>query len=606
VAPVWVNSTNITIPYSIYESLLCIEMKKITLFLSLFVFFYGFSQSLPINFEADITTSDFVDFDGGTAIVTTNPDASGINTSNSVARIVRDGGAVYAGSKILLSANLDFSVMTKISMKVYTTAPVGTIVKFKLEGTGASVEVDAMTTVSGTWETLEWIFAGTPNDLNEIVFMVDFGNVGDGTANSTFYFDDVEQVTGPPAPIATSLPIDFEVGIVSSDFLNYSGATASVIPNPQMNGINTSNTVCQIVRDGGEFWASSKIFLTNTIDLATMWHISMKIYTTAPVGTRIKLELEGSNGSTNLDYLTTVSGAWEIATWNFDGQANDYNRILFLFDFGNVGDGSATSTFLFDDVQQVAGPAIPTPVATSLPIDFETSVVTSDFTNFSGGSTTIISNPQMNSDNPSATVAQFIRSGGAPWAQSKLVLTEFMNYTTLSSISMKVYTDAPIGTLLKLKVESTDAGFANERNVNTTVSGGWATYTWDFAGDPPVYNVLTFMLGYATPNDASANATFLFDDIEQVASSLSIDNDQQLNTDSVYSYPNPAKDRLTISSNNKTIKKITLFDIVGNQVSVLHPNSLEVTFDVTNLTSGMYIARISTATGVGSIKLMIE
>ena len=580
-------------------------MKKITLFLSLFVFTYGFSQSLPINFEADVTTADFVDFDGGTATVTANPAMSGINTSTSVARIIRNGGAIFAGSKILLSANLDFSVMTKITMKVYTTAPIGTTVKFKLEGSGPSVEVDALTTVSGAWETLEWVFAGTPNNLNEIVFMFDFGNVGDGTTNSTFYFDDVAQVTGPPAPIPTSLPIDFETGVVSSDFLNYSGATASVIPNPQINGINTSTTVCQIIRDGGEFWSNSKLFLTNDIDLSTEWVISMKIYTTAPVGTRIKLELEGPSGNTNLDYLTTVSGAWETASWNFDGQANDYNRLIFLFDFGNIGDGTATSTFLFDDVQQITGAAIPAPIATSLPIDFEASVVTSDFTNFSGGTTTIIPNPQMDADNPSATVAQFIRSGGAPWAQSKLVLTQFMNYATLSSISMKVYTDAPVGTLLKFKVESTDAGFANERNVNTTVSGGWATYTWDFAGDPPVYNVLTFMLGYATPNDASANATFLFDDIEQVSSSLGVD-DEVLSIDGVFAYPNPAKDRLTIRSEHKAIDKIMLFDILGNQMNVLYPNNLEVNIDVSNFASGMYIAKISTATGVGSIRFVIE
>ena len=74
-----------------------------------------------------------------------------------------------------MSANLDFSVLSKITMKVYTTAPVGTIVKFKLEGTGTNTEIDAYTTTSGAWETLEWVFAGTPNDLNEIVFMFDFG-----------------------------------------------------------------------------------------------------------------------------------------------------------------------------------------------------------------------------------------------------------------------------------------------------------------------------------------------------------------------------------------------------------------------------------------------
>ena len=580
-------------------------MKNILLFLGLFTCAIGFSQSLPIDFEGDITTADFVNFDGGTAIVTANPMPSGINTSASVAQIIRDGGEIFAGSKILLADNLDFSVLTKITMKVYTTAPIGTTVKFKLEGSGPSAEVDATTTVSGEWETLEWIFVGTANNLNEIVFMFDFGNIGDGSENSTFYFDDIEQVEGPTAPIPTSLPIDFETDIVDTDLLNFSGATASIIPNPQINGINTSATVCQIIRDGGQYWAGSKVFLTNDIDLSTQWHISMKVYTTAPVGTRIKLELENATGNTNVDYLTTVSGAWETASWNFDGQANDYDRINFLFDFGTIGDGSSTSTFLFDDVQQIVGPAIPEPIAASLPVNFEASVVTSDFTNVSGGIASIIDNPQIDSDNPSATVAQFIRSGGAPWAQSKLILTEFMDLSTLSAISMKVYTDAPVGTLLKLKVESTDEGFANERDVNTTVSGAWETYTWDFAGDPPVYNVLTFMLGYATPNDASPTATFLFDDIAQLDPTLSVD-DQSLNAGDISSYPNPVKDLFTVSARNKSITTLTLFDILGNEVKVLHPNSTEVTIDVSNLASGIYIAKISTLSGSGSIKVIVE
>ena len=116
-------------------------MKKITLILSLFAFSVGFFQSLPFNFEGDIITSDFVDFDGGTAIVTNSPDVSGINTSANLARIVRDGGAIFGGSKILLEDNLDFSVLTKITMNVYTTAPVGTTVKFKLEGEGGATSV---------------------------------------------------------------------------------------------------------------------------------------------------------------------------------------------------------------------------------------------------------------------------------------------------------------------------------------------------------------------------------------------------------------------------------------------------------------------------------
>jgi hypothetical protein len=170
---------------------------------------------------------------------------------------------------------------------------------------------------------------------------------------------------------------------------------------------------------------------------------------------------------------------------------------------------------------------------------------------------------------------------------------------------MKVYTEAPVGTLLKFKVESTASGAANEKNVFTTVSGAWETYYWDFAGDPPVYNVVTLMLGYATPNDAGPNATFLFDDIQQTLPVLGI-GDQLSPLDGVYAYPNPASDQITIASENVAIETITLFDILGKQVAVLYPNSRNVTIDVTGFSKGIYIAKVSTPAGVGSIKLVIE
>jgi len=583
-------------------------MKKTLLFLSLISFSFGFSQSLPINFEGDVTTSDFIDFDGGTATVIANPSESGINTSPTVARIVRDGETIFAGSKIPLTNNLDFSVLTKITMKVYTTAPVGTTVKFKLEGSGPSAEVDAFTTVSGEWETLEWVFLGISDELNELVFMFDFGSLGDGTETSTFYFDDIEQVAGPTAPVPASLPIDFESGIVDTDFLNFGGATASVIENPQVDTDNPSATVGQVVRDGGQFWAGSQLFLESPIDLTTMWHISMKVFTTAPIGTRIKLELENAGGTTNLDYLTTTTGEWETVSWNFDGQANDYDKIQVMFDFGNVGDGSSTSTFLFDDIQQITGPAIPDPIPATLPIDFEDSVVTSDFTNFFGAFTTVIPNPQIDENNPSATVGEFLRSGGAGFMRSKITLTDYLqDMSTNGTISMKVYTDAPVGTILKFKLESSPPElFGKEEDALTTVSGEWATYTWDLSNaDSPIYDVITLMLGYNGANDASENATFLFDDIRQIPN-LSTEPVQAFDISQVMSYPNPASDKITIVSRSVEMTSIDLFNILGSKISSFKLMANELKIDVSNLSSGIYIAKVSTSLGSGSIKLVVK
>ena len=161
-------------------------MKLLTAVLLFISFNSIFGQSLPIDFESTITTSDFIDFDGGTATVIDNPQSSGINTSNKVAQIIRDGGQIWAGSKIDLESNLDFTTMNEITMKVFTTAPIGTIVKFKLEGDG-SAERDVQTTVSNEWENLTWDFTGTPTIYNSIVFMFDFGNVGNGSEKLYFF-----------------------------------------------------------------------------------------------------------------------------------------------------------------------------------------------------------------------------------------------------------------------------------------------------------------------------------------------------------------------------------------------------------------------------------
>jgi hypothetical protein len=490
-------------------------------------------------------------------------------------------------------------------MKVYTTAPAGTVVKFKLEGTGSSVDVDALTTTSGAWETLEWIFAGTPNDLNEIVLMFDFGNIGNGSANSTFYFDNLQQIPGPPAPVAANLPIDFESTVVSSDFLSFAGAGTTVITNPQMNGINTSSKVCEIVRYGGDIYAGSRISLASILDFSTMWHLTMKVYTDAPIGTRVKIKLEGGINATSLDALTTVSGAWETLDWNFDGEPTVYDKITFMFDYGQVGDGSASSTFLFDDLQQVVGPALPLPNPTSLPIDFETAVVSTDFTNFYGAMTSVITNPQASGINTSSKVGHFLRSGGQSWAQSRIQLTDYMDYSVQSWISLKVYTEAPVGTLLKLKVESTTSGAANEKDAYTTVSGDWDTYYFNFAGDPTVYNVITLMLGYGSVGDAGPNSTFLFDDIQQSYDPAIVGLKDNSDSKGLLCFPNPAKDILTIQA-EEPIMNITILNLLGEELMVINSSNPTVTFSVAEYTKGVYFAKTTTANQVRTVQFIVE
>ena len=78
-------------------------------------------------------------------------------------------------------------------MKVYTTEPVGTVIKIKLESPYTS-EVDAVTTVSGAWETLTFDFGiPAPAGSADLVIMPQPHTNGGG---NTFYIDDIEQKPG--------------------------------------------------------------------------------------------------------------------------------------------------------------------------------------------------------------------------------------------------------------------------------------------------------------------------------------------------------------------------------------------------------------------------
>jgi endoglucanase Acf2 len=157
---------------------------------------------LPIDFESG--TYRFTNFNGGVAEVIANPHQTGINTSSNVAKIIRNGGEIWAGSYLTLDNKIDFSNLNTFSLKVYSPR-VGVPIHFKLEGDGASTEISTSTTVANAWETLTWDFTGrTSNIYYKLVFMFDFGTVGDGSSNSTFLFDDVNLTNGSPNFLSVS------------------------------------------------------------------------------------------------------------------------------------------------------------------------------------------------------------------------------------------------------------------------------------------------------------------------------------------------------------------------------------------------------------------
>ncbi|MDP4629249.1 MAG: T9SS type A sorting domain-containing protein [Schleiferiaceae bacterium] len=317
----------------------------------------GFAQTLPFDFES--ATAGMQGYDGATFTIVPNPSLVG-NTSSNVAKIVKvNANDLWAGGRIAGVTSLNFTTAETsiLSMDVYTTQPVGTVIKVKLEAPYTS-EVDAITTVSGGWQTLLFDF-GIPapsGSANLIIMPQPFTNGG----GNTFYFDNIEQIGGSIAIPLPGLPITFESGTNTDHFFSFESAQLTVVPNPYVTPANTSATVAKIVRHLGAPFGGSKITFTSPINFATHTVLTMKVWTSAPIGTNVTLKTEKPFWGVERSVQTTKTSEWETLSFDFAGSLSDMPTLVFLFDFvagsSNVGNGSANSTFYFDDVKYAAIP----------------------------------------------------------------------------------------------------------------------------------------------------------------------------------------------------------------------------------------------------------
>ncbi len=153
--------------------------------------------ALPLDFESSTITYAFTDFDGGNVTVMNNPVSGGINTSSKVCKMVKNAGQPWGGSYISLSNPINFAGAANKQFKVKVYSPrVGAKLLLKVENkanAALNYEKEVATTTANTWETLTFDYSGInlANTYQNIVLIFDLGTMGDGSANYTFYFDDI-------------------------------------------------------------------------------------------------------------------------------------------------------------------------------------------------------------------------------------------------------------------------------------------------------------------------------------------------------------------------------------------------------------------------------
>jgi len=340
-------------------------MKIITFIMLLMIGSIGFAQNNPINFEtggfgADWMWTVFENDTNPPLEIIANPDASGANTSVTVAKFTAlQAGQPFAGVETMHGADIgtftldETNATVKILVWKSVISDVG--IKFATADGASTGEFKVANTLVNQWEELTFDFTpkiGEPSstDIDQIVVFPDFNP---RTADNIIYFDLISfdaGVVGDPV----ELPVDFEDTSLNYNIEGFEGADSAVEANPDQSGINTSATVVRTIKTvGAQFYAGTILPLSTPIDFSASEMIAIKTWS-PKMNIPVRLKLENFDGSqfVELDVNTTVENQWEELVWDFTGMTAgiDFTKVVVFFEFivDLPGDGS---TYYYDDVK---------------------------------------------------------------------------------------------------------------------------------------------------------------------------------------------------------------------------------------------------------------
>ena len=428
-------------------------------------------------------------------------------------------------------------------MKVWSPAA-GVPVLLKLEPSDPPVELSVNTTVANEWEELTFDFSNAITEENQdsfvgLTWIFNLGTLGDGTANSTYYYDDVILFGDSSNNVQVDLPVTFDPG-VNYNFNDFGNMALTVIADDPVDG--ASNPVAMATRpDNAETWAGTTIGEPNGFANAfpfsdTETQISMRVYSPA-AGIPVRLKVEDASDGTisaETEATTTMMNMWETLVFDFgqpaEGTAavsvdSTYDKLSIFFNFGTGGATAGEQVFYYDDILWTGqtNEGLGGPMKIDLPITFSEDPEEVDFTltDF-GGATTILGADPMDAEN----VVAITQKGASAevWAgtttstpaglKNPIPLTSDMLQMTVRVMSPEV------GTPVLLKAEDASDGTKSvETLAMTTVANEWETLTFDFAnhadGTPAfspdtTYNKLSIFFDFLV---AGADKIFHWDDI---------------------------------------------------------------------------------------------
>ncbi|MBR9914440.1 MAG: T9SS type A sorting domain-containing protein [Algicola sp.] len=390
-------------------------------------------------------------------------------------------------------------------------------------------------------------------------------------------------------------------------------------PSDAMNCFDCSFTIADdggnpvgSIAGGGLLYDTAQLNLAENLDLSDDANntITFRMKPLADYGTRTHLlKFEAGTGPDTELSFTTSGTDWQIITLDYGAGLGDYSLMVFFPDFNNNDVG----TYLVDDFAGGTNvtpiPDLDTPSPTPTTPDNEVLSIYGDtggFTNiwtsdYSFGVTTVVDT------DPSAAVNNTLKmdfsvagygEGTNPGTVTDVSAYNYFHfdYWTANATQIRMILIEEDGSVFEYFYElPTQEAFVF--NTWTSVDIPLSFFTAQgFSTD----KFFQFKIG--TESDLNTGIAY-FDNLYfsvNPGTNLSV-TDVELNNMTVY--PNPSENHWILNSNS-ILSSIEIYDVLGKQVLLINPSSTMVEIDASTLKTGLYFAKIRSANGGRTLKLI--
>ena len=420
----------------------------------------------------------------------------------------------------------------------------------------------------------------------------------------------------------------------------YSGVYDSAAANPSATGVNTSPKVGKYIRNAGvQYDVLACNMIGGTVrDVASYLtgakKISIKINSTAPVGTEIQLTLQNAQQSTggypqgrHSVYVatTTMMNAWETLVFNFNNQpsggvdANGLDQMIISFkNNSNTGD-----TYYFDDIAGYDIGAAPRAIINEfLWSDFGSN----NFLSFrrADGAVSRVANPAISPSHVAQIVSRYDRSNiqydvlAYSWGSTLQNLADYK--ANAKKFSLNVFSPAA-GTTVQFTLQDSTAARGNypagrygEFVGATTTTNQWERVVLSFVNTPDgsITDGRVNELAILFNSGVGATATLFVDTLFGPVF-VPVANRALINKSLVTLAPNPATDRVQVSATlaRSGAIAIEVIDAQGRIVAAdkkrsMPAGTVKSSFSILGLEAGIYQCRVSTPDGVSVQRLAIQ